>query len=228
MAGVSRTTLRLALDPVTKPLTFAPPTCQAPTASCAVSVRNKEEWNADKTDTSVCGDDVLGYDVAHCGCLADHLRVIGGQLFRTTLTLGRFASSLSLCLSVSFTLSLFFSLFVCVGGTLGNTVSTQDVLTSTAPALPALGDYCLHPRHTLPTGPRTQCPTTQSWFAFHTAALRTFRLTLAPLSRCTHCHFMVQARALRVPVLCDDHTLQGSYLCTTVTCGIGNDSSRGE
>ena len=59
-------------------------------------------------------------------------------------------------------------------------------------------------------------------------SLRTFHLTLAPLARClcmqgpplciagtpggdgnsprTHCHFMMQARALRVPELCDDHT----------------------
>ena len=31
-------------------------------------------------------------------------------------------------------------------------------------------------------------------------------LTLAPLAQCTHCHFVMQARAQRVPVLCDDHT----------------------
>ena len=57
-----------------------------------------------------------------------------------------------------------------MGGTRGYTVSTQDVLTSTAPVLPALSDYSLHPRHTQPSGPNAQCPTTQSWFAFHTAA----------------------------------------------------------
>ena len=33
-----------------------------------------------------------------------------------------------------------------------------------------------------------------------------FFLTLDPLTQCTHCHFVMQARALRVPVLCDDHT----------------------
>ena len=33
-----------------------------------------------------------------------------------------------------------------------------------------------------------------------------FLLTLAPLAQCTHCHFVMQARALRVPELCDDHT----------------------
>ena len=52
-------------------------------------------------------------------------------------------------------------------------------------------------------------------------SLRTFHLTLAALARClfmqgwhlavmvtprTHCHFMMQARALRVPEFCDDHT----------------------
>ena len=43
------------------------------------------------------------------------------------------------------------------------------MLTSTAPVLPALSDYSLHPRHTWPTGPNAQCPTTQSWFSFRTA-----------------------------------------------------------
>ena len=47
-AATNSTTQRLALDPVTKPLTFlcfstfAPPTYLVPTASCAVSKRNKE------------------------------------------------------------------------------------------------------------------------------------------------------------------------------------------
>ena len=40
------------------------------------------------------------------------------------------------------------SLSLSVGGTRGYTVSTQDVLTSTAPVLPALSDYSLHPQHT--------------------------------------------------------------------------------
>ena len=56
-----------------------------------------------------------------------------------------------------------------LGGTCGHTVSTQDMLTSTAPVLPALSGYSLHPRHTRPSGLYAQCPTTQSWFAFHTA-----------------------------------------------------------
>ena len=40
------------------------------------------------------------------------------------------------------------SVSLCVGGTRGCTVSTEDMLTSTTPALPALSDYSLHPRHT--------------------------------------------------------------------------------
>ena len=67
-----------ALDPVTKPLTFlcfstfAPPTCLAPTASCAVSKHNKEGWNAGITDTTVCEDDVLDCDVAHQSHVSAH------------------------------------------------------------------------------------------------------------------------------------------------------------
>ena len=46
---------------------------------------------------------------------------------------------------------LTFQVSLCVGGTCGYTVSTEVMLTSTAPALPALpalSDYSLHPRHT--------------------------------------------------------------------------------
>ena len=57
--------------------------------------------------------------------------------------------------------------------------ATQDTLTSTAPILPALSDYSFHPRRV------------------HLAEMITPR---------THCHFMMQARALRVPELCDNHT----------------------
>ena len=42
-----------------------PPTCLAPTASCAANMHNKEGLSADTTNTSVCGDDVLDRDVAH-------------------------------------------------------------------------------------------------------------------------------------------------------------------
>ena len=90
-----------------------------------------------------------------------------------------------------------------MGGTRGYTVSTQDVLTSTTPVMPALSDCSLRPRHTQPSGPHVQCPTTQPWFAFRTAV----SLHVPPLAQFTHCHFVMQARALRVPELCDDHTL---------------------
>ena len=58
MATTNTTTLRLALDPVTKPLTFlcfsisAPPTYLTPTASCSVNMRNNEGLNANITNTS--------------------------------------------------------------------------------------------------------------------------------------------------------------------------------
>ena len=70
MAAASTITQRLALDTEIKLLTFlcfstfAPPTYLAPTASCAVSKRNKEGLSADITNTSVRGDDVLDCDVA--------------------------------------------------------------------------------------------------------------------------------------------------------------------
>ena len=63
-AAASLTTLHLASDPEIKPLTFlcfstfAPPTYLAPTASCAVSKRNKEGLSADRTNTSVREGDV--------------------------------------------------------------------------------------------------------------------------------------------------------------------------
>ena len=79
MAASSLTTQRWASDLVIKPLTFlcfstfAPPTCLTPTASCAVSKRNKEGLSADITNTSVCGDDVLNCDVAHQSHVSAHL-----------------------------------------------------------------------------------------------------------------------------------------------------------
>ena len=78
-AATTSITLHLALDPVTKPLTFlcfssfAPPTYLAPIASCAVSKRNKEGLSADMTNTSVYGDDVLDCDVAHQSHVSAHL-----------------------------------------------------------------------------------------------------------------------------------------------------------
>ena len=65
------TTPSLALDPVTKQLTFefssisAPPTYLAPTASRAVNKRNKESLSANTTDRSEGRDDVLDRDVVH-------------------------------------------------------------------------------------------------------------------------------------------------------------------
>ena len=56
-----------------------------------------------------------------------------------------------------------------MGGTRGDTLSVHDVLTSTTSVLPAFCDCSLRPRHTQPSGPNAQCPTTQPWFAFRTA-----------------------------------------------------------
>ena len=87
-------------------------------------------------------------------------------------------------------------------------------------------DCSFHPRHTRPTGPNAQCPSLSLGLLSTPQSLRTFRLTWAPLSvfvdvgvdSCalralavmvtphTHCHFTMQARALHVPELCDDHT----------------------
>ena len=78
-AATNSITLHLASDLVIKPLTFlffsifAPPTYLAPTASCAVSKRNKEGLSANITNTSVCGDDVLDCDVAHHSHVSAHL-----------------------------------------------------------------------------------------------------------------------------------------------------------
>ena len=64
-AAANTITLHSALDPVTKLLTFlfsfisAPPTCLAPTVSCAVNMRNKEGLSADTADRSEGRDDVL-------------------------------------------------------------------------------------------------------------------------------------------------------------------------
>ena len=82
---------------------------------------------------------------------------------------------------------LTFHVSLCMGGTRGCTVSVLDVLTSTTPVLPALGHYSVRPL----SAPQSLCM---------------FILTLAPLAQCTHCHFVLQARAVRVPELCDDHT----------------------
>ena len=110
--------------------------------------------------------------------------------------------------------------------------------TSTAPVLPALSDYSLHPRHTRPTGPGTQSPTTQSWFAFHIEVFALVPSHLgsshsmfvdAGLDLCaprahmavmatprTHCHFTMQVCALRVPELCDDHTPPSRFVANSL------------
>ena len=98
-------------------------------------------------------------------------------------------------------------------------------MTFTTPVLPALTGYSLHPRHTLDLPVQTlSVPPLSLGLPSTPQSLRTFHLTLAPLARClfmqgsslctagtpvtprTRCHFMMQARALRVPELCDDHT----------------------
>ena len=68
---------------------------------------------------------------------------------------------------------------LCVAGICGYTVSTQDTLTCIAPVLPALSDYSFHPR----------------WV----------HLAVMVIPR-THCHFVMQARALRVPEACVNHS----------------------
>ena len=58
-------------------------------------------------------------------------------------------------------------------------MSTQDTLSCTAPVLPALSDDSFHPRRA--------------------------HLAVMVIPR-THCHFVMQARALRVPEVCVNHT----------------------
>ena len=122
-ATTNTITQRWASDLVIKALTFlcsyisVPLTCLAPTASCAVNMRNKEGLSADITDTSVCGDDVLDRDVARQGHVSAHFfpssPFTWGQLFRTTLTLGLLLQvSASVSVSVRrFIFFLFFLLF---------------------------------------------------------------------------------------------------------------------
>ena len=78
-AATSMITQRLASDLVTTPLTFlylyifVPPTNLAPTASCAMDMRNKEGLSANISNTSVRGDDVHDRDVAHQSHMSAHL-----------------------------------------------------------------------------------------------------------------------------------------------------------
>ena len=125
MAATSMITQRLASDPEIKLLTFlffstfAPPTYLVPTASCAANMHNKEEWNASITNMTVREEDVHDCDPVRQGHVSALLvtssefarESLAGQFCSpTALTLGRFATSLSLSLS----LSLCLSVFVCV------------------------------------------------------------------------------------------------------------------
>ena len=123
MAATSLTTQRWASDLVIKPLTFlcsyisAPLTFLAPTASCATNMHNKEGWNASITNMTVREEDVHDRDpvsqshvsaflftpsAVTCESLASQLCLL------TALTLGRFASTLSLSLCLSPSLPLLF------------------------------------------------------------------------------------------------------------------------
>ena len=107
-------TLRSASDLVINPLTSlcsyisVPPTCLAPTASCAANMHNKE-WNGGITNMNVCGDD----DHDRAPVCQGHVSVspftpfaVAREPFASQLCLlpeltqGRFASSLCLCLFV--------------------------------------------------------------------------------------------------------------------------------
>ena len=81
-AAANTITLHLALDLVTKPLTFlcfstfAPPTYLVPTASCAVSKRNKEGLSAGITNMTVREEDVHDRDPVrqgHVSAFLSHL-----------------------------------------------------------------------------------------------------------------------------------------------------------
>ena len=113
MAATSLTMQRSASDLVIKPLTFlcsyisAPLTFLAPTASCAANMHNKEEWNAGIANMTVREEDVHDRDPVRPGHVsafpftpfAFACESLASQLcLLTTLTLGRFASSLCLCL----------------------------------------------------------------------------------------------------------------------------------
>ena len=120
MAATRLTMLRLVWDLEIIPLTFlcsfisVPLISLDPAASCVVNKRNKEGLSADTTNTNVCGEDVHDRDPAFQG----HVSVssftpfaVASESFAsllcllTTLTHGRFASSLCLCLCLSLSLT---------------------------------------------------------------------------------------------------------------------------
>ena len=96
-AATGTTTPSLALNPVTKQLTFlfssisAPPTYLAPTASCAVNTRSKDGLSANTTDRSEGRDYVVHRDVVYQDHVSAHLSTssavasesLVGQLFHT-------------------------------------------------------------------------------------------------------------------------------------------------
>ena len=115
MAAASLATQRWASDLVINLLTSlcsfisVPLISLAPTAPCAANVHNKEVWNADITNMTVRGEDVHDRDPVRQGHVSAFLftpsavarESVAGQLcLPTALTLGRFASSLCLSLSL--------------------------------------------------------------------------------------------------------------------------------
>ena len=87
MAATSLTMQRWASDFVINPLTClcsyisVPPTCLAPTASCAANVHNKEEWNAGITNMTVRGEDVHDRDPEFCEMqILRHAKYVGTMI----------------------------------------------------------------------------------------------------------------------------------------------------
>ena len=72
-AATNTITLHLALDHVTKPLTFLCFSIFASLTYLAPTMHNKEGLSADIINMNVCGDDVPDRDVAHQGHVSAHL-----------------------------------------------------------------------------------------------------------------------------------------------------------
>ena len=128
MAATSLTMQRLASDLVINPLTSlcsyisVPPICLAPPA-CAANMHNKEKWNAGIINMTVREEDVHDCDPVRQGHASAFLvassefarESLAGQFCSpTALTLGRFATSLCLCLSASLSLCFSVSLSLCL------------------------------------------------------------------------------------------------------------------
>ena len=108
----------------------------------------------------------------------------------------------------------------------GLTVSVQDVLTSTTPVLSTLSVCSLHDTPNLLVQMLNVPPLSLGLLSAK-QSLCLFLLTLAPLAQCTHCHFVTQARALRVPELCDDH-IPSSCLVVYPLAKLGHRSVTGD